>query len=111
MSNNSVANVHELKTRLQWGQPGFTIVDVRERHTYNNGRISGAIPIPLDNLASRAKFALHKERHIYIYGDSDEQSTQAAQILRKEGFVEVAEIQGGLTAWISVGGATEGVTA
>jgi hypothetical protein len=29
MSNNSIADVHELKTRLQWGQPGFTIVDVR----------------------------------------------------------------------------------
>ncbi len=62
-------------------------------------------------MASKAKYALHKERHIYIYGDSDEQSTQAAQILRAEGFVEVAEIQGGLTAWISVGGATEGVAA
>ncbi|WP_369694394.1 rhodanese-like domain-containing protein [Nostoc commune] len=51
--------------------------------------MSGAIPIPLNDLASRAKSALHKERHIYIYGDSDEQSTQAAQILRGEGFVEV----------------------
>ncbi|MBE8989618.1 rhodanese-like domain-containing protein [Nostoc sp. LEGE 12450] len=111
MSNNLVADVHDLKTRLQWGQPGFTIVDVRDRHTFNHGRISGAIPIPLDDLASKAKSSLHKERHIYIYGDTDEHTTQAAQILRGAGFVEVAEIKGGLAAWISVGGATEGVGA
>ncbi|MEH1831731.1 MAG: rhodanese-like domain-containing protein [Nostoc sp.] len=71
---------HDLKTRLQSGQPGFIIVDVRvdatrrrHRHTYNHGRISRAISIPLDNLAFQAKSFLHTERHIYIYGNSDEQ--------------------------------------
>ncbi len=62
-------------------------------------------------MVSKAKSALHKERHIYIYGDSDEHTTQAAQILRAQGFAEVAEIKGGLAAWISIGGATEGVAA
>ncbi|MBW4688330.1 MAG: rhodanese-like domain-containing protein [Komarekiella atlantica HA4396-MV6] len=111
MSNNLVADVHDLKTRLEWGQPGFTIVDVRDRYTYNHGHITGAIPIPLDDLASKAKSSLHTKRHIYIYGENDEQSAQAAQVLRASGFVEVAEIQGGLSAWKTAGGATEGVGA
>lgn len=111
MSNNSIADAHDLKFRLEWGQPGFTIVDVRDRHSYNHGRISGAIPIPLDELGKRAKTSLHTERDIYVYGESDVQTAQAASTLRAVGFTAVSEIQGGLSAWKAVGGATEGVGA
>ncbi len=100
---------HDLKSRLEWGQPSFTIVDVRDRHSYNHGHITGALPIPLKDLADRAKTSLHPKRDIFIYGENDEQSTQAAQMLREAGFVHVTEIKGGLVAWKSVGGATEEV--
>jgi len=111
MSNNLAADAHDLKSRLEWGQPAFTIIDVRDRHSYNHGHISGAIQIPLDDLESRAKSALHQKRHIYIYGDNDQQAAQAAQVLRSAGFAEVGEIKGGLIAWKTAGGATEGVAA
>ncbi|WP_341524814.1 rhodanese-like domain-containing protein [Nostoc sp. UHCC 0302] len=111
MSSNLAVDVHDLKSRLQWGQPAFTIIDVRDRHTYNHGHITGAIPIALDGLASRAKSSLHTERHIYIYGENDEQTTHAATLLRQAGFAEVAEIPGGFSAWKSIGGATEGIGA
>jgi rhodanese-related sulfurtransferase len=111
MSTNLVADVHDLKSRLEWGQPAFTIIDVRDRHTYNDGHITGAIPISLEDLVQRAKSALHTKRHIYIYGDNDEQSTHAAQLLREAGFTDVAEIEGGFTAWKTAGGATEGIAA
>ncbi len=111
MSTNLIADAHDLKLRLEWGQPGFTIVDVRDRPTYNQGRISGAIQIPLDELVQRAKSSLHTERHIYVYGANDEQTTAAAQSLRAAGFTAVSGIQGGISAWKTVGGATEGVGA
>ncbi|MCC5641122.1 rhodanese-like domain-containing protein [Nostoc sp. CHAB 5844] len=111
MSNNLAADAHDLKSRLEWGQPAFTIIDVRDRHSYNNGHISGAIPISLDDLESRAKSSLHQERHIYIYGDNDQHTAQAAQVLRGAGFTEIGEIKGGLSAWKAAGGATEGVAA
>ncbi len=111
MSSNLAVDVHDLKSRLEWGQPAFTIVDVRDRLSYNQGRISGAIQIPLDDLARRAKSALHAERHIYVYGADDQQSAHAAQMLKAAGFAEVSGIPGGLLAWKSVGGATEGVGA
>jgi rhodanese-related sulfurtransferase len=104
-----VADVHDLKSRLDWGQPGLTIIDVRDRNTYNHGHITGAISIPLDDLVSRAKSALHKQRHIYVYGEHDAHAAHAAQTLRTAGFSDVSELQGGLTAWTAVGGATEGV--
>jgi rhodanese-related sulfurtransferase len=111
MSSKLAANAHDLKSLLDWGQPGLTIVDVRDRHTYNQGRITGAISIPLADLASRAKSALHTERHIYLYGENDQHTAEAGQILKGAGFGHVAEIPGGLAAWISTGGATEGAGA
>jgi rhodanese-related sulfurtransferase len=102
-------SVHALKSRLEWGQPGFTIVDVRDRSSYNHGHIMGAVPMPLDSLSERAKTALHQQRDIYIYGETDEQSINAVEMLRQAGFVHVSEIEGGLSAWQSIGGATEGL--
>lgn len=111
MSNNLVADAQELKLRLEWGQPGFTIVDVRDRHAYNHGHIAGAVPIPVDELAQKANTALHKGRLIYIYGDNKEQSARAVYILRAAGFADAVEINGGFHAWKSIGGATEGFAA
>ncbi|WP_414527127.1 rhodanese-like domain-containing protein [Nodularia chucula] len=111
MSSDLVAEVHDIKLNLQWGQPGFTIIDVRDRHTYNYSRITGAIQIPLDELVQRAPFALQKQRQIYIYGDSDTQAGYAVQLLRAAGFNNASVLRGGLTAWKTVGGATEGVAA
>ncbi|BAZ32594.1 rhodanese domain-containing protein [Cylindrospermum sp. NIES-4074] len=108
MSSSLLADVHDLKSRLEWGQPAFTIIDVRDRHTYNHGHITGAIPIPLDDLVSRAQSSLHKERQIYVYGEHDAHTAHAAEILRTAGFTDVSAITGGLDAWKTVGGAVEG---
>ncbi|MBW4634545.1 MAG: rhodanese-like domain-containing protein [Iphinoe sp. HA4291-MV1] len=102
-------DAHDLKSRLQWGQPAFTIIDVRERQTYNQGHISGAIPLPVSQLVERATISLAKERDIYIYGDSDEQSANAAKALRDAGFSRVSELTGGFSGWKAAGGSTEEV--
>ncbi|MEA5619674.1 rhodanese-like domain-containing protein [Cronbergia sp. UHCC 0137] len=109
MNSSLLADVHDLKSRLEWGQPALTIIDVRDRSTYNHGHITGAISIPLSDLASRATSALHKQRHICVYSDYDTQATQAVEILKAQGFADVSEIHGGLQAWKTIGGATEGV--
>jgi rhodanese-related sulfurtransferase len=101
------SDVHRLKSRLEWGEPAFTILDVRDRDAYNLGRIMGAMPFPVDQLVDRAG-SLAKSRDIYVYGESDEQTAQAAQLLRNAGYVHVSELKGGLAAWKAVGGPTEG---
>ncbi len=100
---------YDLKARLEWGEPALTILDVRDRALYNKGRITGAIPMPMEDLIEMAKDSLESERDIYVYGESDEQAAEAAQSLRGAGFVNVAQIIGGLTAWHEVAGPTEGV--
>jgi rhodanese-related sulfurtransferase len=103
------SDVHAVKSRLEWGEPGFTIVDVRDRYTYNQGHIMGAMPMPIDELTDRAVTSLDKIRDIYVYGMNEGQTAQAAQILRSAGFQNVSELKGGLSAWKAIGGPTEGI--
>ncbi|MFQ4142418.1 rhodanese-like domain-containing protein [Chlorogloeopsis sp. ULAP02] len=98
---------HDLKSRLEWGQPGFTILDVRDRHSFNKAHITGAVSLPIKDLAERAKSSFHTKREIFVYGENDAETTQAVNTLQQAGFTHVSELKGGLDAWKSVGGATE----
>lgn len=106
-----VSSAHDLKSRLEWGEPAFTVLDVRDRQTYNNGHIMGAMPMPLEQLSQgiEPSPSLALNRDIYVYADSDDQTSQAANQLRNAGFSNVAELKGGLAAWKAIGGPTEGV--
>lgn len=103
------SDAHVLKTRLEWGEPAFTILDVRDRNTFNEGHITGAIPMPVDGLVERAVASLAKSRDIYVYGANEEETAQAAQQLRSNGFEHVSQLKGGLAAWKEIGGSTEGI--
>nr|WP_313933718.1 rhodanese-like domain-containing protein [Calothrix sp. FACHB-168] len=102
------SDVHVLKARLEWGEPAFTILDVRDRQTFNEGHILGAMPMASDELVSRATSSIDKSRDIYIYGASDEESAQSVESLRAAGFKHVSLLKGGLAAWKAIGGPTEG---
>ncbi|NMG06435.1 rhodanese-like domain-containing protein [Brasilonema sp. UFV-L1] len=102
-------DAHVLKSRLEWGEPALTILDVRDRNTYNQGHIMGAMPYPIDQLVDRAVSSLAKSRDIYVYGENEEQTAQAAQSLKSAGFVHVSQLKGGLAAWKAIGGPTEGI--
>ncbi len=93
------ASVAALKERLDWGEPALTIIDVRERTTFNASHIMGAIAMPLGELVARARAALETNRDIYVYGQTDEQTAAAAAQLRAAGYQNIAELMGGLAAW------------
>jgi len=103
------SDAHTLKSRLEWGEPAFTVIDVRNREAYNDGHILGALAMPIEQLVERAKPAMATSRDIYIYGETDEQTADAAQQLRSAGFEHVSELKGGLPAWKAIGGPTEGI--
>lgn len=103
------SGVHELKSRLEWGEPAFTILDVRDRTAYNDAHIMGSMPMPVDEVVDRAKATIALSRDIYIYGETDEETAAAAQQLRAAGFEHISELKGGLPAWKAIAGPTEGV--
>lgn len=95
--------VYELKTRLDWGNPALTIVDVRDRELFNTGHILGAMSMPLPELIDRALASLPLSRDLYVYGDTDEETAEAATYLRNAGYQNVSELRGGAAAWKAVG--------
>jgi rhodanese-related sulfurtransferase len=102
------STAYDLKKRLEWGEPALSIVDIREHEAFNQGRITGAISMPMEQL-EQMKSTLQPKHDTYIYGDTDEQAHAAAEMLRSEGFEAVTHIMGGLAAWHEIGGPTEGV--
>jgi rhodanese-related sulfurtransferase len=103
------SDVYALKNRLDWGEPALTIVDVRDRDAFNVSRIRGAIAMPIDELVTRARASLEPIRDIYVYGETEEQTVEAAAKLRDVGYQHVAELVGGLTAWKAAKYPFEGV--
>lgn len=101
--------VADLKNRLDWGEPALTIIDVREWDTFNASHIMGAIAMPLAELITRAQTSLEKNRDIYVYGQTDEQTAEAALQLRQAGYQHIAELVGGLGAWRAAQFPVEGV--
>lgn len=91
--------VHDLKARLDWGDPALTIVDVRDRHQFYESHIMGAVCIPMSELVPRALSQLEISRDIYIYGETDAQTATAATALRTAGYYNVSELRGGVAAW------------
>lgn len=102
------SSVHDLKARLEWGEPALTIIDIRDRAIYNQGHILGAMPMPADDLVDRLLPTVDRVRDIYIYGATDEETAQAAGQLRAAGLLNVSELRGGFEAWKAIAGPTEG---
>ena len=107
--SGSVVSVHELKSRLNWGEPGLTILDVRDRDSFDDCRILGAMNTPLSILPDAVQSTLQQKRDIYLYGSNDEEATAAAAILRQAGFAQVATLRGGLEDWLKIDGSVDGV--
>jgi len=105
------SSVFELKQRLDWGEPALTIVDVRDRDSFNYSRITGAISIPLEQLAVSAPTSFESGRDIYVYGANDDQTASAFHLLKEMGFQNVAKLGGGMEAWQAAGYPIEKVVA
>ncbi len=79
----------------------FQVVDVRDPHEWEAGRIGGAVHLALDDLGDRAK-ELDRTRPIVTVCRSGSRSAQAVKELAGEGF-DVQNLEGGLAAWVAQG--------
>jgi adenylyltransferase/sulfurtransferase len=99
VGSNGVATLTplELAARLGRGED-FDLLDVREPHEWEIGRIPGARLIPLGSLAD-ALAALDPARDIVVYCKSGNRSARAALQLQAAGFQRVWNLAGGITRW------------
>ena len=86
-----------------------TVLDVREPSEWEGplGRISGAILLPLGQLAARAS-EIPGDKPIVAVCRAGGRSAQATNILRDAGFERVANLPGGMLRWRADGRAVEG---
>ncbi|HEY3929947.1 MAG TPA: molybdopterin-synthase adenylyltransferase MoeB [Candidatus Koribacter sp.] len=88
--------VEELKRRLDAGE-NLYILDVREPHEYAIANIGGHL-IPINDLPKRLG-ELDRTREIVAHCKGGGRSAQAVDFLRQQGFTNVKNLSGGITAW------------
>jgi len=93
------SRVYDLKSRLDWGEPALTIIDIRDRSLFNESHIMGAISMPANELINRIQSALEYDRDIYLYSSTDDETAEAATQLRAAGYQKVSVLRGGVAAW------------
>lgn len=76
-----VSDIPELNNNIP-----INVIDVRSRSDYQVGIHPSSKNIPLDELKIRAVNEFSLEQHIIIYGDSDDVSAKAYDLLKQEGF-------------------------
>ena len=98
---------HDAAARLA-SEPRPVLVDVRERDEYEGplGHIKGSRLIPLSELPSRAS-ELARDTPVVAVCRSGARSAQAVVMLQKAGFVDVANLAGGMLRWRAESNAVE----
>lgn len=79
----------------------LTVLDVRERWEYEEENI-GAINVPLCTIPSKlSELEKYKDTQIICHCKTGKRSRQAAKYLEKNGFINVASLDGGIQAYIN----------
>jgi len=83
-----------------YGSDSLQLLDVRVPEAYQVSHLKSAQNICVSNPDFKEKAALlDKSKPVYVYCKGGGESAEAAKILKKMGFVQVYDLQGGLTSW------------
>ena len=99
VSANGEITVEELKKRLDAGEKVF-ILDVRNPPELEICAIEGSHKIPLPDLPMRYQ-ELEPEQEIVVHCKSGVRSAKAINYLRKQGYENLKNLQGGILEWAS----------
>lgn len=88
--------VKEMLEILKTNQ-NVTILDVRSSQEYREGHLTGSINIPVYDIEKNVKDHIkNKEDIIIVYCSAGVRSKKAVQILRKLGYKNLYNIEGGI---------------
>lgn len=93
-------SVAELEKLMQQG--GVRLVDVRTDAEIAQGKIPQGEPLPLHLIPVKLS-EMDKSATTVFYCRSGGRSAQAAAFVAANGFADVYNLQGGITAWASAG--------
>ena len=105
----SEMSVVELDIMRKHGSARPQLIDVRTSMEWQSGHIAGAIHVPITELGSRiASLQLDGTRPIIAICRSAHRSIPAVRMLRRHGFRNACQLQGGMLAWWQAGLPVEG---
>jgi len=81
------------------------IVDVRRPDEFEAGHLKNAVLVTWgeEGFEKEALAKLSKDKPVLVYCRSGRRSTAATEVLRKLGFKELHNLDGGITAWQEAG--------
>jgi rhodanese-related sulfurtransferase len=78
------------------------VLDVRLDREFETGYINGAINIPVGALEARiSELDKYKNKRVLVVCQTGGRSMSGARTLRKHGFEEVYNLNGGVNAWVN----------
>ncbi len=76
------------------------LLDVRTEQEWNHGHIKNTVNIPVGNLKAQIhSLPFDKSRPVYAICRSAHRSIPAVRILQLNGYKDVKQLQGGMSAW------------
>lgn len=98
---NEDITCQEVKQRIENGEK-FNFIDVREEWEYEEANI-GAKLIPLGDLPSRlSEIEGMKNEEVVVHCKSGARSGRAKKFLNAQGFTNVRNMEGGITAYLEL---------
>jgi rhodanese-related sulfurtransferase len=99
-SASGVANLTPTEAVLLMNRSNAVVVDVREATEYAQGHIADAKHIPLAQLGERLKeLTRYKDKPVLLHCQGGVRSAKACDLLAKNGFTKLYNLQGGINAW------------
>jgi rhodanese-related sulfurtransferase len=89
---------------MQANNERLVLLDVRDLHEVNLGKIPRAVHISRGNLEGKVEAAIPRDAHIVVYCASGNRSVFAADTLQQLGYGNVASMAGGFRGWVEAGG-------
>ena len=74
------------------------LIDLRETKEFEAGHILGARNIPMTQLSQRHK-EIRPDLPVYLYCQNTGRSARAALMLKKKGYNQIYQLQGGFKTW------------
>jgi rhodanese-related sulfurtransferase len=101
-SENTIKQISVAEAQTAVKSKDAQFIDVRTDAEYKSGHAPQTVNLPLDSLENEVA-KLDKQKPVYVICQTGRRSQKGAEILQKNGFKEIYNVEGGTTAWANAG--------
>ena len=102
--NSPEINIISESDFLEIQDSDYTLIDVRTQDEFDLGHIDSAINLDFySETFQNDILSLPKNETIVLYCRTNNRSSKTANILKENGFKEIAVLEGGITEWVKNG--------